>query len=118
MLYIWPFMAFFSLPLIYEVALDLLFRLLPVTLRRMVSLPLPGRKLEWSTMVWLLGSLAVSIIIVHFNTIIHPFTLADNRHYIFYVFRYTVQRHPLVKYALAPIYIICSWLVLHCLAGA
>jgi alpha-1,2-glucosyltransferase len=118
MLYIWPFTAFFSLPLIYQTALDLLFRLLPASLRLLASFPRPGGQLEWSTVAWLLGSLAVSLVIVHFNTIIHPFTLADNRHYIFYVFRYTIRRHPLVKYALAPIYVICGWLVLHCLAGA
>ena len=118
MLYIWPFTAFFSLPLVYQIPIDLLFDHLPEFLRRVASFPHPRRKLEGSTVAWLLGSLAVSLVVVHFNTIIHPFTLADNRHYIFYVFRYTIRRHRLVKYALAPIYVICGWLVLLCLAGA
>lgn len=48
------------------------------------------------------------LIIVRFNTIVHPFTLADNRHYIFYVFRILLI-DPTVKYAVVPIYIICAW---------
>lgn len=49
----------------------------------------------------------VAFAIVHLNTIIHPFTLADNRHYMFYVFRYTILRADWVRYALAPIYVLC-----------
>jgi alpha-1,2-glucosyltransferase len=55
---------------------------------------------------------------VHFNTIIHPFTLADNRHYIFYVFRLLILKHPLLKYAAVPIYFICAWAVLATLGNA
>jgi len=47
---------------------------------------------------------------VHLNTIIHPFTLADNRHYVFYAFRYTILRHPWVRYLLTPVYLVCGWL--------
>jgi alpha-1,2-glucosyltransferase len=49
-------------------------------------------------------------LIIHFNTLIHPFTLADNRHYVFYVFRYSILFHPLIRYLLAPIYMLCFWL--------
>ena len=45
---------------------------------------------------------------VHYNTLVHPFTLADNRHYMFYVFRYTI-RHGLIRYALVPVYGVCAW---------
>jgi alpha-1,2-glucosyltransferase len=62
--------------------------------------------------------LLVVLAVVKFNTIIHPFTLADNRHYIFYVFRYTILRHPLIRYLLAPIYLLSFWLVYNTLAGA
>ena len=51
-------------------------------------------------------------IAVYFNTIVHPFTLADNRHYVFYVFR-ILLRYPLVKYAVIPIYFTCAWLVIN-----
>jgi alpha-1,2-glucosyltransferase len=54
---------------------------------------------------------------VHFNTIVHPFTLADNRHYPFYVFRYFILP-PYRKYLLAPIYIVCGWLCVIALGPA
>lgn len=45
---------------------------------------------------------------VHKYTFEHPFLLADNRHYAFYVWRRIVKVHPLAKYALAPIYLVCG----------
>ena len=51
------------------------------------------------------------VLIVHYNTLIHPFTLADNRHYIFYIFR-ILLRHPSIKYLAVPIYFICAWCVI------
>lgn len=54
--------------------------------------------------------------VVHFNTIVHPFTLADNRHYMFYVFR-LLLRHSLTKYAVVPVYFVCAWLVINALGS-
>ena len=50
--------------------------------------------------------------IIHFNTVIHPFTLADNRHYVFYAFRILFRYHQAVKYLVAPVYFVCAWAVL------
>jgi alpha-1,2-glucosyltransferase len=61
-------------------------------------------------------TLLTMLLVVRFNTIIHPFTLADNRHYVFYVFR-NLRRHYLVKYLAVPIYFICGWLVILALSG-
>ncbi|CAK7265441.1 glucosyltransferase [Sporothrix epigloea] len=47
--------------------------------------------------------------IVHWNTLIHPFTLADNRHYMFYVFRHTIRRDTWIRYALVPVYALTGW---------
>ena len=47
-------------------------------------------------------------VLVRFNTIVHPFTLADNRHYTFYVFR-LLMRPWWVKYAVTPVYVLCGW---------
>jgi len=55
------------------------------------------------------GALGATLLIIRYNTIIHPFTLADNRHYVFYVFRYTILRHPIFRYILAPVYLVCGW---------
>ncbi|EKM60782.1 glycosyltransferase family 59 protein [Phanerochaete carnosa HHB-10118-sp] len=42
-------------------------------------------------------------------TIHHPFLLADNRHYTFYVWRRVFRLHPVVPYLLIPGYIACTW---------
>ncbi|KAL2061583.1 hypothetical protein VTL71DRAFT_6960 [Oculimacula yallundae] len=108
MLYIWPLMAFFSAPLIVPVGVAFLQRLL-----RLLRLPLFPR-LVWQYLLvgFYMGvALVVTLLIVKFNTIIHPFTLADNRHYMFYVFRYTILKHSLIRYILAPLYLICGYLV-------
>jgi hypothetical protein len=54
------------------------------------------------------------LLATHFNTIIHPFTLADNLHYVFYVFRILLL-HPAFKYAAIPVYITFAWLVINAL---
>jgi len=46
---------------------------------------------------------------VHFFTIHHPFVLSDNRHYTFYVWKRILFVHPLMPYALSPIYLACWW---------
>lgn len=50
--------------------------------------------------------------IVHFNTVVHPFTLADNRHYVFYAFRLLLGVHPAVKYGAVLVYFLCGWAVI------
>ncbi|KAI0706067.1 glucosyltransferase [Cytidiella melzeri] len=47
---------------------------------------------------------------IHKFTIHHPFLLADNRHYTFYVWRRVFMLHPLIPYLLIPGYIACAWL--------
>ncbi|KAI0095289.1 glucosyltransferase [Irpex rosettiformis] len=46
---------------------------------------------------------------IHKFTIHHPFLLADNRHYTFYVWKRVFMLHPLVPYLLIPGYIACAW---------
>jgi alpha-1,2-glucosyltransferase len=115
MLYIWPLITFFSIPLILPVVVAHLRSL--VTLLRT---PLFPRLLFKYVFVALVtgGALVATLVIIKFNTIIHPFTLADNRHYMFYVFRYTILRHPAVRYLLAPVYLACAWCVYLTLCGS
>jgi len=40
---------------------------------------------------------------------VHPFMLADNRHYTFYVWSKFFLRHPLAKFAPTPLYIFLGW---------
>ncbi|KAL7419037.1 hypothetical protein Q5752_005873 [Cryptotrichosporon argae] len=47
-------------------------------------------------------------LVIHCYTIIHPFLLADNRHYVFYVFRRLIAPVP-IRHALSPLYLAAAW---------
>ncbi|KAG8168280.1 hypothetical protein KVR01_003969 [Diaporthe batatas] len=112
MLYIWPLFAFFSAPL-----------LLPFLPWPFAPQSGPSSTASSHTRsetknsrnryitplnIASYASLALgALVIVHLNTIVHPFTLADNRHYMFYVFRYTILRGRWVRYSLVPAYVLC-----------
>lgn len=114
MLYIWSFIAFFSFPLLYPFILGALLprSLIPTTLHvpssNLVLLP----RLRITIPI-----LAAMLTAVHYNTVVHPFTLADNRHYTFYVFRILVLRHVATKYLAVPVYFLCGWAAIVALAG-
>lgn len=60
-------------------------------------------------------ALVVGILSVHFFSVAHPYLLADNRHYPFYLWRKIIMAHWSIKYLLVPVYI-CSWLsIIHML---
>lgn len=46
------------------------------------------------------------LISIHFFTISHPYLLADNRHFTFYIWRKWFARHWACKYLLAPFYLV------------
>ena len=112
MLYTWPYIAFFSFPLLLPYILN---AVLPQN-----AIPSPFRiGSTWHLIPRLginLSFLVVMLVIVHYNTIIHPFTVADNRHYPFYVFR-LLLRHPAIKYMVTPIYYICAWAAIVAMSG-
>lgn len=56
-------------------------------------------------------------VVVRFNTIVHPFTLADNRHYMFYVFR-ILLRNAVTKYGAVLVYMVSAWLSINTLGTA
>lgn len=99
MLYIWPFITFFSWPILLPQLLDV------KSLRARMPRPVVA-----------ISVMALMTATVHFNTIVHPFTLADNRHYIFYIFR-ILLRYPVIKYLAVPVYFGCAWLVVNALGG-
>ncbi|OBR02330.1 DIE2/ALG10 family protein [Colletotrichum higginsianum IMI 349063] len=61
--------------------------------------------------------IVLTLAVIRLNTIIHPFTLADNRHYMFYVFRYTIRRPGLFRYYLVVPYTLARWLCWDTLGG-
>lgn len=46
-----------------------------------------------------------------FRSVAHPFLLADNRHYAFYLWRRVINVHPYARYALAPGYVVAARLL-------
>lgn len=101
LLYFLPFVIFFSWPV-----------LIPH-----ISALLNNPRSRLPRIALLLGFTVFAVVLVHLNTVVHPFTLADNRHYPFYVFRYFILP-PYRKYLLAPIYIVCGWLCITALGPA
>lgn len=110
MLYIWPYFAFFSWPLLVPPALNVLLprKLLP----KYLDYGFPEKQTKLPRVVTALIVLPIMLTIVHFNTIVHPFTLADNRHYVFYAFRLLLGIHPAIKYAAVLVYFLCGWAVI------
>ncbi|XP_077295011.1 alpha-1,2-glucosyltransferase Alg10 [Arctopsyche grandis] len=49
--------------------------------------------------------LAVCLVIVRFNTLIHPYLLADNRHYTFYIWNKFYGKYWFAKYVVVPVYV-------------
>lgn len=110
MLYIWPYFVFFSWPILIIPVLNVL---LPQTiLPKYLNYGFPEKRKRFPGILASLVVLPIMLSIVHFNTIVHPFTLADNRHYVFYVFRLLLGIHPAVKYAAVVVYFLCGWAVI------
>ncbi|KAI8611147.1 alpha-2-glucosyltransferase Alg10 [Chytriomyces sp. MP71] len=53
--------------------------------------------------------LLISFLIARF-TIEHPFLLADNRHFTFYIWKYVFRSNQFFRYALIPAYLFACWL--------
>lgn len=107
-LYLWPLITFFSAPLLIPAGISF-FRRLNYQISRHVFISISRSNLQ--STLHITGGLILCLATIKYNTIIHPFTLADNRHYMFYIFRYTILRHPAIRFLLAPIYAVCSALV-------
>lgn len=102
MLYLWPYMLFFSWPIIAQSLLQ-------------GNISVCKSWSEIPRKVLLLGTVTnAAMAVIHYNTIVHPFTLADNRHYTFYVFRILLRR-PEIKYLAAPIYVLSAYAVIQAL---
>lgn len=56
----------------------------------------------------ILSLLSLAAAAVHCCTMAHPYLLADNRHFTFYLWQRLFQRHWLIKYAFVPFYVISA----------
>ncbi|RDW90791.1 dolichyl-P-Glc:Glc(2)Man(9)GlcNAc(2)-PP-dolichol alpha-1,2- glucosyltransferase [Aspergillus mulundensis] len=110
MLYIWPYFLFFSWPLLLAPMANIILPkfMLPKFLNQ--GLSASRRKLPKLLTVFIV--LPMMLAVVHYNTIVHPFTLADNRHYVFYVFRILLGSHPYTRYAATIVYFLGAWMII------
>ncbi|KAL9232636.1 hypothetical protein vseg_007722 [Gypsophila vaccaria] len=63
------------------------------------------------SLAFVFAAFAVGLLSVHFFSIAHPYLLADNRHYTFYIWRKVINPHWSMRYLLVPLYVY-SWLSL------
>lgn len=60
--------------------------------------------------------LCLITLIVHYNTLVHPYILADNRHYSFYIWKNLMNKYFFFKYSLVPFYFFAIYAVLKSLS--
>ncbi|KAL4931307.1 dolichyl-P-Glc:Glc(2)Man(9)GlcNAc(2)-PP-dolichol alpha-1,2- glucosyltransferase [Aspergillus undulatus] len=110
MLYIWPYFLFFSWPLLLAPLANIV--LPKFMLPKFLDQGFPASRRQLPKILTALLVLPVMLAVVHFNTIVHPFTLADNRHYVFYVFRLLLNSHPYTRYAATIVYFLGAWMII------
>ncbi|KAF3052505.1 glucosyltransferase [Didymella keratinophila] len=115
MLYIWPYVALFSAPILVGPLFTCVVHMLPTHLGARLGVKRNSSYTIFPSLSQAVLFTAAGLLAVHYNTIIHPYTLADNRHYVFYVFR-LLLRHPALKYLAVPVYYVCFWLTIQSLA--
>jgi alpha-1,2-glucosyltransferase len=96
-MYLWPAMLFFCWPIVAKT---------------LAGLSISSIWAEMPRLQLAVGNTFLCTVLINFFTIIHPFTLADNRHYVFYVFRY-LNMHWATMYLVTPIYLMTSWLLFY-----
>ncbi|KAL4957165.1 phospholipase D/nuclease [Aspergillus filifer] len=110
MLYIWPYFLFFSWPLLLAPMANIV--LPKFMLPKFLNQGFPASRKQVPKILTALLVIPVMLAIVHFNTIVHPFTLADNRHYVFYVFRLLLNSSPYTRYAATIVYFLGAWMII------
>ncbi|XP_055305543.1 putative Dol-P-Glc:Glc(2)Man(9)GlcNAc(2)-PP-Dol alpha-1,2-glucosyltransferase [Sitodiplosis mosellana] len=64
---------------------------------------------------WILTAI-LSLIVIYANTNVHPYLLADNRHYLFYIWNKFYGRYYWFKYAMVPLYLISMTVLYQCIS--
>ncbi|XP_024372620.1 dol-P-Glc:Glc(2)Man(9)GlcNAc(2)-PP-Dol alpha-1,2-glucosyltransferase [Physcomitrium patens] len=65
--------------------------------------------------VFALGGCTLAFLFVHYFSFAHPYLLADNRHYTFYLWKKVICAHWSAKYCLIPLYVYSWWSIYNCL---
>lgn len=75
------------------------------SLPHVLSTTISTIKLMFNNKLKVIFYMLMFLIIVHYNTIVHPYLLADNRHYTFYVWNRWFGKYDFAVYASVPIYV-------------
>jgi len=75
----------------------------PTTMKRIVAKSLTCTLFKTGAMLYTLA--AIIVLSIYKGTLVHPFLLADNRHYTFYLWRRVFNYTPWMRYAFVPAYI-------------
>lgn len=73
---------------------------------------------SWRCLLAITFLAGVMALIIRYNTIVHPYLLADNRHYTFYIWKRFYERHELARYAIIPAYIFGLITIVNSLDGS
>lgn len=83
----------------------------PLWLSRAVRYP------SWRQCILMICLSLLAYLAVEHGTLVHPFILADNRHYTFYVWRKLINASRSSRYLLTPVYGVCTWMAIFAGAG-
>lgn len=70
-----------------------------------ISLVLPFSKACLKNWYLILVAVGLVGLIVRYNTLVHPYLLADNRHYTFYIWKRVFEYQPWGRYVIIPLYL-------------
>lgn len=69
------------------------------------------KQLRGWKLILVMGMALLAVVAVQHGTVVHPFLLADNRHYTFYIWRKVINRRWWTRYALIPGYLYSIYLI-------
>lgn len=70
-------------------------------------------KMFWFNKVLTILVFDLCIFSIYFFTHEHPYLLADNRHYMFYIWQRFYQRYEFFRYYMIPVYVVCLYSLWH-----
>ncbi|KAM4675636.1 dol-P-Glc:Glc(2)Man(9)GlcNAc(2)-PP-Dol alpha-1,2-glucosyltransferase [Discoglossus pictus] len=66
----------------------------------------------WKYPLFYISLTILFLLLIWKFTYVHQYLLADNRHFPFYVWKKIFQRHELVKFLMAPVYVFAAWSIM------
>ena len=68
--------------------------------------------------LWLLAATVLTGIVIRYNTLVHPYLLADNRHYTFYIWKRVFEYQSFGRYAVIPLYVFGAYVTFQTISAS